>query len=91
MPFSPTHFNINEQKMLDYYDQLMDQVYLLYHNHPSHLVHIEVTPAEAAEMVEAEGVVRAAGKLVASKKVHLIGDPNRSNGLPRKLWKGGRR
>lgn len=44
-----TKMSIDEQKMLNYYEKLMDQVYLLYHQHPTNLVHVNLTDAEKAE------------------------------------------
>ncbi len=87
-----TIMNVNEQKMLDYYDKLMDQVYLLYHTHPTNLTHLSLTDAEIAEMVYcdamgrnlADGLEAKTGK--KNKKVHLHTNANFSNGLPRKKY-----
>jgi hypothetical protein len=81
--------NVNEQKMLDYYEKLMDQVYLQYHTHPTNLAHIYLTAAESAEMVYYDAMGRNLASAVSpagkkNKKVHLHTDPNYSNGLPRK-------
>ncbi len=88
-----TVFNVNEQKMLDYYDKLMDQVYLLYHTHPTNLTHIGLTDAEIAEMVYYDAMGRnlaenlsAAPSQGKKKKVHLHSDQKHSNGLPRKKY-----
>jgi hypothetical protein len=85
--------NVNEQKMLDYYENVMDQVYLLYHMHPTNLPHVNLTDSEVAEMVYYDAMGRElADELAATsgqrkkKKVHLYSDRKRSNGLPRKNY-----
>ena len=63
----PTRMNVNEQKMLDSYELLMDQVYLIYHLHPTSLPHIDLTPAEMAEMSEMTGLGNWASGSMVSK------------------------
>lgn len=95
MKFEPTRFNIDEAKMLDYYDKLMDQVYLLYHTHPTNLTHISLTDAEVAEMSEADAMGRSlaatAKNIAKRKKVVLHGVKGMSNGLPDTKFNGRRR
>lgn len=88
-----TILNVNEQKMLGYYEKLLDQVYLLYHTHPTNLAHINLTEAEIAEMVYYDAMGRnLAGSAEMqsckkkNKKVHLHSDSRVSNGLPRKKY-----
>ena len=69
----PTRFNVNEQKMLDYYDQLMDQVKLLYHTHPTNLTHIGLTDAEIADMVYYDAMGKEmGGNLMKAEASNLI-------------------
>ena len=85
------HINLDEEKMQKYFDSVMDRVYLLYHMHPTNLPHVELTPAEKAEMIEYDAMGRSLAKILDDtaggrklKKVILYGDPKRSNGLPRR-------
>jgi hypothetical protein len=87
-----TNLHINEQRMQEYYDQVMDQVLLLYHTHPSNLIHISLSDTERAEMA----VYDAMGQELAeslkgkpehrTKKVRLHTDSHFSNGLPRRKY-----
>jgi hypothetical protein len=85
-----TIMNINEQKMLDYYEKVMDQVYLLYHKHPTNLTHINLSDAERSELTYYDAMGRDLAQSLEAhtgkknKRVHLHSDPNFSNGLPRK-------
>ena len=86
-----TVINVNEQKMLDSYEKLMDQVYLMYHFHPSNIPHIDLTAAEKAEMVEYDAMGKGLAEILKKTKggrkvVRLITDSKRSNGLKRKTY-----
>ena len=73
-----TRINVNEQKMLDYYEKLMDDVYLLYHRHPTN---IQTYPNG---YYQGDGEGYAKGVNTNSKKVHIIGsDSGISNGIRR--------
>jgi hypothetical protein len=89
-----TKMRINEQKMLDYYEKLMDQVYLLYHSHPTNLTHVPLSDAELAEMSYYAAMAKElGGEYSASipkrklKKVYSMTDSNHSNGLLRKKFR----
>lgn len=80
-----------DQRMLNnYYERMMDEVYLLYHTYPTTLTHIDLSAAEAAEVgyLDAVGKGLAASRQTGSgskrKKVMFDSDPNFCNGLPRK-------
>jgi hypothetical protein len=80
-------FNINEQKMLDYYDKLMDQVYLQYHHHQSNIPHYHISAAESAMIAGYTAMADHYASMIddpGDKRVHLHSDPKFSNGLPRK-------
>lgn len=77
-----------EERMERSYEKLMDEVYLKFHYHPSNIPHIDLTPAEKAEMVEADAMGKGLARIMAEtaggrKVVRLITDQTRSNGLPR--------
>lgn len=79
-----TRIFIDEEDMLDYYDQVMDEVYLKYHTHPTNLPHHNPTEAELAEIACNNGYGRAPGGQARDKRVHYHRDEAHSNGLPRK-------
>ena len=82
--------SIDEARMLDNYEQMMDEIYLLYHTYPTNLIHINLSDSERAEMGEYDAIGRGlAERLPVStemkqKKVVLHNDPYYFNGLPRK-------
>jgi hypothetical protein len=89
-----TKININEQKMVDNYEKLMDQVYLLYHTHPTNLPHIPLSDAEIAEMAYYQAMANNLGEEFTAtlgkrkkKKVYLQSDSKHSNGLLRKKYR----
>ena len=84
-----SNMNINEPEAQNRFGRLMDQVYMLYHVHPSNLEHIGLTDAEKTEMVYYDAMGRnlsyvldhtAGGQKL--KKV-ILHTTNTSNGLPR--------
>ena len=84
-----TRITINESKLLDYHDQLLDELYALYHIHPTKIV--DYHPSKAELQILAEGGV-AADALAAqingggrtSTKVNFESNPTHCNGLPRR-------
>ena len=85
-----TRISINEARLLDYHDQLLDELYLLYHIHPTKIVDFHPSQAELAEMNEVLGLgmeftSHFDGKSKRkSKKVNFHSNPNTCNGLPRR-------
>lgn len=79
--------SINEAKLLDAHEAMMDEIYLLYHVHPTNIQHLDLSPAELAEMSEADAMGRGlAGQLPrhGGKNVVLHNRPDYCNGLPRR-------
>ena len=65
-------------EMLDMYEIKMDEVYLMFHRHPTHI------PNYGAGMYDGTGEGYAKGVNTNSKKVHIIGsDSGISNGIRR--------
>lgn len=65
-----------EQRMTNYYEKRMDNVYLQYHRHPTYI------PNYGPDKYTNEGEGYAKGVNTNSKKVTLITDASKSNGLP---------
>jgi hypothetical protein len=87
---NPTYINIDDDMLLDYHDELMNELYFLYHIHPSNIPHITLSNNELAMMAEYDGLGRALstqftnGQEISSKKVRFFKKPYYSNGLPRR-------
>jgi hypothetical protein len=85
-----TRITINESKLLDYHDQMLDELYLLYHIHPTKIVDFHPSQAELAEMNEMQGHgLELSNKLEGksprkSKKVNFHSNSYTCNGLPRR-------
>jgi hypothetical protein len=89
-----TRMNVDEQRMLDYYDKLMDQVYLQYHVHPTNLERIPLSDAELAELSYYQAMAKEFGEEFNTsiskrkkKKVYSMTDTKHSNGLLRKKYR----
>jgi hypothetical protein len=80
-----TKININEQKMQDYYEKLMDRIYLEFFDHSTHLERIDLSPAERAQLsyYQAQAKQIAESMPHGDKKVH-IEETAYSNGLRRR-------
>jgi len=75
---------INESALFNYYNQLVDEVYLLHHVHPTNIARMNLSPGELAVQSEADANVSSYnGKLIGSKKViyqfHHGGKPVRGH------------
>jgi hypothetical protein len=85
-----TRIQINEAMLLDYYEQLMDEVYLLYHHHQTNIPHLSISDAELAEMSEYDAMGRslAAASMdnqrIKSTKVIFFRRPRSTANLPRR-------
>ena len=60
-----TRITINEARLLDYHDQLLDELYTLYHIHPSKIENYHPSQGELQELAEA----KAHGELLANTKL----------------------
>lgn len=84
---------LNETSLVNYYDQLLDELYLLHHIHPSNIPNIDLSPEEIAASNEYDGMARGLAayspgtKGNRSKIARFHGDPHYCNGLPRKSRK----
>lgn len=90
-----TTIHLNESKLMDYYEKMMDEVVLQHHTYPSNIPAWARCGPEAGleqamyasealdhlEALEAQEGRRAAGR---SKQVNLHSDPKYSNGLRRR-------
>lgn len=81
-----TIFNVDEGKMQKYYSDLMDQVYLQYHRHPTHLIGNGENHQEVLGNGQSLGVGNS-----GSKKVVVHGVKGMSNGMPDTKFNGGKR
>jgi hypothetical protein len=87
-----SQMNINEQKMQGIYERIMDQVYLMYHTHPSQLPHVNLSAAELLEYAESgripQRILGAAASAAAQAenhgKVTQHQHLNTSNGMRRR-------
>lgn len=83
-------FHINEARLLQYHEDMMDEVYLLYHTYPTNFPNYALTPAELAEMSEADALGRSMGRnpggheVCAGRKCTTFHRGDTVNGLPRK-------
>jgi hypothetical protein len=81
---------LNESKLMDFYEKIMDEVYLIYHTHPTNIPHMPISDEERAEMSYYEAMARdvetqfAANRLTKSKKVIFHKNPNYCNGKLRR-------
>jgi hypothetical protein len=86
----PTYINIDEGMLLAYHEELMNELYLLYHVHPTNLPHISLSNNELAEMAEYDALGQdlteqcSGGQKYNTKKVRFFKKPYYSNGLPRR-------
>jgi hypothetical protein len=80
---------IDERQLNANYEKMMDEVYLLYHTHPSNLIPISLSESEIAEYSEYNAIGRGLAALAQpvpnrkKKKVYFQSDPDYCNGLPR--------
>ena len=86
----PTTINIDENMLLDYHEELTNELFLLYHVHPTKIPHINLSDHELAEMGEHDAMGRTlveqftSRQTSTSKKVGFFRKPFYSNGLPRR-------
>lgn len=85
-----TRISLDENRLMQYYEDLMDEVYLLYHIHPTNIPNIPLTDTEFADMCEYTGMVDYFNEKSSdsrgrkNKKTKHFSDPDFSNGLPRR-------
>ena len=85
-----TRISLDENRLMQYYEDLMDDVYLLYHVHPTNIPNIPLTDSEFAEMSEFTGMVDNFNQKSfdfrdrKNKKTRHFSDPDFSNGIPRR-------
>ena len=81
----PTRISTDDSKLLNYYDELMQEFYNQHHVHSTNIANIPMTDSERAAMAEAQAMAdQANGKGGHNKKVIFHSDPNYCNGLPRR-------
>ena len=74
----------------DYYESVLDRIYLSHHTYPTNIPNYRISAAEAAEQSEADGYGRMSGgggrgwSSAGHKCTVFHRDPNFCNGLPRK-------
>jgi hypothetical protein len=81
--------NLNEARLLQYHEDQMDEVLLLFHTYPTSIPNYSITKSELAEMSEFDAMGRelAAGlpRLARGRKQTIFHrDPDFCNGLPRR-------
>jgi len=85
-----TRIHLDENRLMKNYEDLMDEIYLLYFVHPTNIPNIPLTESELAALNEydyiAEGISHnfMSHKQRKPKKVYFSNDPDYSNGLPRR-------
>lgn len=81
---------MTQQSVYDYYEKLMDRIYLSHHTYPTNIPNYRITAAEAAEMSEYDAMGRELGgglgngRSAGHKCTVFHRDPDFCNGLPRK-------
>ena len=90
-----TFIHLNESKLMDYYEKMMDDIYLQYFTFPSDFPYLPISDADRADMSYYEamgrGHAQAAGlegettaRFSPSPRVNHHSDPKYCNGLPRR-------
>lgn len=85
-----TLIHLNESKLMEYYEKMMDEVYLTHFSFPSNLPHLPINDSEMGEMIYYEAMARGLADQLPknkggkSKRVNLHSDPKYSNGLRRR-------
>ena len=79
---------ITEREIYNYYDRLMDKIYLAYHQYPTNIPPYSFTAEELAEMSEADATGRELARGLGGGRGHKCTqfhrDPDFCNGLPRR-------
>lgn len=85
-----SRININEARLLQYHEDLMDEIYLLHHTYPLNFPNYALTREELAQMSEHDAMGRnlssglGGGRSAGHKCTVFHRDPDFCNGLPRK-------
>lgn len=82
--------HLNESKLMEYYEKMMDEVYLQYFTFPSDIPNIPISDADRADMSYYEAMGRGYADQLPkdthpnSKRVKFHRDPKYCNGLLRR-------
>ena len=63
------YINFDEKGLMAYHEELMDEIYNLYHVHPTNIPHIDISDNEAAETAVYTAMADMQAKGRSSKKV----------------------
>ena len=84
-----TRITINLAKLLDFHDQQLDELYAMYHIHPTKIVDFHPTRAELQILAEGGAAADALVQKIngggrTSTKVNFESSKTHCNGLPRR-------
>ncbi len=83
-----TYIHLNESKLMEYYEKMMDEIYLEYFTFPSDIPNIPMSDADRADMSYYNAMGRAYADLLPpgkkNKRVKFHSDPKYCNGLRRR-------
>lgn len=80
---------VDVERLDAYYENMMDDVYLMHHTYPTNLTHMNLTDAELAKYGEYDSIGSGLAASMQNqshrkrKKIYFQSDPDYCNGLPR--------
>lgn len=68
----PHRIDFDFEKMNEEFEDMMDEVYLMYHNHPTYIPHLPITDAERLEISANNHIPNLLGGHHASTAPHKV-------------------